>query len=446
VKFKGLLIAVIVLAGLGGGVYWSDKAKQAEEKAPAKDAPPKILTIPDDQFKVIRLQKTGGDTTVVQKSDAGKWEIKQPKPLAADQDSVGSVVSALSSLTSDRLIEDKASDLAQYGLASPSIEVIVTKKDGKTEDLLVGDDTPTGGSTFVKLKNDPRVFSVSSGTKSSLDKSSKDLRDKRLLTFDSDKLTRVELQAKGQTVEFGKNNQNEWQILKPKPLRADGSQVEELVRKLKDAKMDTSVSDEDAKKAVTAFASGTRVGVANVSDSAGTQTIEVRVVSKDKDKNYYAKSTAVEGIYKVGNDLGEGLDKDLNSFRNKKLFDFGFNDPTKVSIDKTTYEKNAEKWMAGGKQMESATVQAVVDKLRDPASTKFLDSGTGATVLEAAITSNDGKRHEKVAIMKQGAGYIAKRENEPSVYELDAKAVEELQKTASEVKEFQPPKPDTKKK
>ena len=40
----------------------------------------------------------------------------------------------------------------------------------------------------------------------------------------------------------------------------------------------------------------------------------------------------------------------------------------------------------------------------------------------------------------------SKRENEPSVYELDAKAVEELQKTASEVKEFQPPKTDTKKK
>src|SRR3989454_4858030 len=275
-KFKGLLISVVVLAALGGGVYWSDKAKQAEEKAPAKDAPPKILTIPDDQFKSIRLQKTAGDTTVVQKSDAGKWEIKEPKPLAADQDSVGSVVSALASLTSDRLIEDKASDLAPYGLASPSVEVIVTRKDGKTEDLLIGDDTPTGGSTFVKLKNDPRVFSVSSGVKSSLDKSSKDLRDKRLLTFDSDKLTRVELQAKGQTFEFGKNNQNEWQILKPKPLRADGSQVEDLIRKLKDAKMDTSVSDEDAKKAAGGFASGKRIAVATVTDANGNQSLEVR--------------------------------------------------------------------------------------------------------------------------------------------------------------------------
>lgn len=442
-KFKGLLTAVIVLAALGGGVYWSNKAKEAEEKAPSKDAPPKVLTIPDDQFKNIRIQKTGGDTTIVQKSDAGKWQITAPKPLAADQDSVGSVVSTLSALTSDRLIEDKASDLAPYGLAKPGLEVVVTKKDGKAEDLLVGDDTPTGGGTFVKLASDPRVFSVASSVKSSLDKSSKDLRDKRLLTFDSDKLTRVELQAKGQSFEFGKNNQNEWQILKPKPLRADGSQVEELVRKLKDAKMDTSVSDEDTKKAAAAFASGAKVAVANVADSSGTQTLEVR---KAADKNIYAKSSVVEGIFKVPTDLGDGLDKNLDSFRNKKLFDFGFNDPGKVTINKTVYEKTGDKWMAGGKQMDSASVQSVVDKLRDLASTKFLDAGSGATVLETAVASSDGKRNEKVTIMKQGAGYIAKRDNEPSVYELDSKAVDELQKTASEVKEFQPLKQEAKKK
>ena len=39
------------------------------------------------------------------------------------------------------------------------------------------------------------MFTVASCVKTSLDKTSKDLRDKRLLTFDSDKLTRVELAA-----------------------------------------------------------------------------------------------------------------------------------------------------------------------------------------------------------------------------------------------------------
>jgi hypothetical protein len=356
---------------------------------------------------------------------------------------VQSLVSSLDSVTSDRLIEDKATDLAPYGLTSPSIEVTVNRKDGKTDDLLIGDDTPTGGGSFVKLKNDPRVFSVSSSVKSGLDKTSKDLRDKRLLTFDSDKLTRVQLDAKGQTVEFGKNNQNEWQSLKPKPLRADGSQVEDLIRKLKDAKMDTAVSDEDARKAAAAFASAPKVAIASVSDSAGTQTLEVR---KDKDKNYYAKSSAVEGVYKVTSDLGDGVDKALDSFRTKKLFDFGFNDPSKVTIGPATYEKSGDKWMSGGKQKDSISVQAVIDKLRDLVATKFLDSGSGESVLEIAVTSNDGQRNEKVTIMKHGAGYIAKRENEPSVYELDPKAVDELQKTASQVKDYQPPKEESKKK
>jgi hypothetical protein len=180
-----------------------------------------------------------------------------------------------------------------------------------------------------------------------------------------------------------------------------------------------------------------------VADSSGTQTLEVR---KDKDKNYYAKSSVLEGVYKANADLGDGLDKDLDSFRNKKLFDFGFNDPTKVTIGKASYEKSGDKWMSGGKQMDSMTVQSVIDKLRDLASTKYLDSGSGETALEVAVTSNDGKRNEKVVIMKQGAGFIAKRDNEPSVYQIDPKAVEELQKAVADVKEFQPPKTDAKKK
>src|SRR5207342_1325458 len=96
---------------------------------------------------------------------------------------------------------------------------------------------------YVKRGDDARVFTIASFNRTSFEKTANDLRDKRLLTFDSDKLTRVELTAKGASVEFGKNNQNDWQILKPRPLRADGSQVEELIRKLKDAKMDLAASD-----------------------------------------------------------------------------------------------------------------------------------------------------------------------------------------------------------
>jgi hypothetical protein len=441
-KTRGLLAAVVVLLALVGGIYWSNYKQKTAAAKPATDAAPKILTIPEDQIKEVRLKQTGAEATVLRRGDGGKWQIVEPQPQRADQDAATSLVSTLSNLNADKLVEDKAADLSAYGLNSPSLDVTVVKKDGKTLDFYLGDDTPTGSGSYAKLAGDAHVYTVASFVKTSLEKTPNDLRDKRLLTFDQDKLTRVDLQRpNAESIEFGKNNQNDWQILKPKPLRADGSQVEDLIRKLKDAKMDASVSAEDAKKAASAFASGTKIAVATVADSSGSQTLEVRKVQHDKDKDYYAKSSAVDGIYKVTAELGDGLDKKLDDFRNKKLFDFGFTDPSKLEVGKTAYDKVGEKWLSGGKQMDASSVQNLVDKLRDLAATRFQDTGGGGTpVLDLTVTSNNGKRVEKVSITKEGDTYFAKRESESGIYVLDGKAVEEVQKAAKDVKEFQPPK------
>ncbi|MGA2133090.1 MAG: DUF4340 domain-containing protein [Bryobacteraceae bacterium] len=439
-KARGLLAAVIVLAALAGGLYWSNRKQKAEAAKPTTttDASPKILGIPEDQVQQVTIKKAGADALVLAKGADGKWQMTAPKPIRADQDAAKTVVTSATTLNGDKVVEDKATDLAPYGLNTPSIEVTVLKKDGKSTELQIGDDTPTGGGSYAKVAGDPKVYTIFSYVKNSLDKTPNDLRDKRLLTFDQDKLTRVDLQAaKGDTIEFGKNNQNDWQILKPKPLRADGSQVEELIRKLKDAKMDATISDEDSKKAAGGYASGTKVANVTVADSSGIETLDVR---KDKDKNYYAKSSAVDGIYKVTADLGDGLNKTLDDFRNKKLFDFGWTDPNKIDLGKSSFEKAGDKWMSGGKEMDPATVQSVVDKLRDLAAAKFPEAGGGEPVLEITVSSNSGKRVEKVSITKQGDSYFAKRENEPSIYELDGKAVTDLQKAVNDVKPAAPVK------
>ena len=432
-KPKGLLYSAIVLVVLGGLVWWSNRKQASASKSPTTTTT-KILAISDDQIAAIKLTKKDGATTDL-KRENGKWQITEPKPLRADQDSVSSLTGNLSALNADNVIEEKATDFSQYGLDKPALDVQVTKKDGKTDDLLIGDDTPTNSGAYARLANDPRVFTVGTYVKTGLDKTSNDLRDKRLLTFDQDKLTRVDLQAKGQPIEFGKNAQNEWEIIKPKPLRADSSSVDTLIGKLKDAKLDPSVSPDDARKAAAAFASGTKVATATVTDSSGTQTLDVR---KDKDKNYYAKSSAVDGIYKVPSDVGDGLDKSLDDFRNKKVFDFGFSDPTKIELQNATYTKSGDKWMSGSKNMDNTSVQNLIDKLRDLSATKFVEKGGGSPVFVATVTSNSGKRVEKVTITRQGDQYFAQRENEPSIYELDAKAVTDLQQAASAIKEAAP--------
>ena len=433
-KPKGLLIAVGLLVVLGGATWWSNKRQASASMS--TDTTTKILSIPADQVQEVRVKNPA--QTLDLRRDNGKWQMTQPEALPADQDTVGSLVGTFSALNADTVVEAKAADLAPYGLTNPKLDVQIVKKDGKTDNLLIGDETPTGSGSYAKLANDARVFTIGSFVKTSIDKTPNDLRDKRLLTFDSDKLTCVDLQAKNENVEFGKNNQNEWQILKPRPLRADGSQVDTLVNNLKDVRMDLR---DDEKKAAAAFASGTRVATATVADAGGNQTIEVR---KDKD-NYYAKSTAVAGIYKVSADFGKNLDKKLDDFRNKKLFEFGFSDPSKIELKTATYIKNGDKWMSGSKAMDNGSVQNLIDKLRDLAATTFEDKGAGDPIFEATVTSNMGKRVEKVTISKQGDKYFAKRGDEPSIYGLDGKAVDDLQKAASDVKEAAPPAPAKKK-
>jgi hypothetical protein len=146
----------------------------------------------------------------------------------------------------------------------------------------------------------------------------------------------------------------------------------------------------------------------------------------------------VAGVFKVPGDIGDATDKGLDDFRNKKLFDFGFSDPSKVDLKGVTYTKSGDKWMSGAKTMDNTSVQNLVDKLRDLAATRFADKGAGDPVFEATVTSNGGKRVEKVTIRKQGAQYFAQREGEAGIYELEAKSVDDLIKAASDVKEAVP--------
>ena len=430
---RNLLVAAVVLAALSVGVWWAKKHPQTPETKSAADTTVKLVNVPDDQLSQLEIKKKDGTTLVLLKQN-GKWTIGGAEPFAADQDATSGVSSALAPLTADSVLEEKPSNLSSFGLMTPALTVTATRKGGKTDTILFGDDVPAGSQVYVQHAGDPKVYLVPTSAKSSFEKSVNDLRDKRLLTFDSDKVTRIELLAQKGQLEFGKNNQNEWQILKPKPYRADSFTVEELLRKLHDAKMDLSASADDAKKADAAFAGGQPVATAKITDAASTQTLDVR---KNKD-DYYAKSSVVKGAFKVNADLGAGVDKSLDAFRNKKIFDFGFSDPTKLQIRKgsadTTYQKTGSDWKSNGKSMDSSGVQSVIDKLRDLAAVKFVDGGLNAGTLEIDVTSNDGKRFEKVSFAKVPDGYIASRENEPALYQLDAKAVDDILKSIGEIK------------
>jgi hypothetical protein len=432
-KLRGLIVAAVVLTGLAGTLYWSNHHKPSDTTEASADVAPKILVVKEADIARFDLKKDGAEQVGGERNSPGQWRITSPTPLPADQSAVSSLLGTFSSLNSERLVEEKAGNLVPYGLDAPKLEVDLSEKGNKTQKLLLGDETPAGNGIYAKLDGDPRVFTIPKYDKTSIDKSANDLRDKRLLTLDSDKISQVDLVAKKQEIAFGRNK-DEWQIVKPRPLRADGTAVDELVRALTDAKMELGASY-DPKKDASLFSAAAPVATAKVTAESGTQELQVR---KNKD-DYYAKSSAIEGVYKVPSALGQALDKDLDDFRNKKLFDLGSDDPNKIEIRDVTKSyfliRSGEDWWSGSaKKMDAGTVQEVIDKLRDLSASKFVDSGFTTTLIDLSVTSNDGKRVEKVSISKAGDNYIAKRENDPTLYQLDSKAVDDLRKSAADVK------------
>ena len=341
--------------------------RRPKPPASAEDAP-KVLEIPQDQITKIEIRRMGAEPVVLVKGDA--WKIQAPRKLPADADAVNAIVSTLAVLSSDRLVDEKVTDFAPYGLKTPLLTLVVSRKDGKSHTLHLGDNAPSGSAAYARVDGEQRSSWCPPPRNHALEKTWRDLRDKRLLPFDSEKLTRVEL---GQgTIEFGKNNANAWTILKPKPLRADNFAAEELVRKLKDAKMEVTNDTEEEATWPAKFAAAKPVGIAKVTDQKGTMQIEVRT---GKEKDYYAKSSAVEGVFKTTAELGEGLAKGLGRLPQQeavrvRLQSAGSRGSEAGRRRPTCSRRPARTGNGTARPIDPGSVQQFVDRLRDLTATE----------------------------------------------------------------------------
>ncbi len=436
-RFRGLAIACLVLLTLSVGLFWSGRHKPSKAAATAAKGPV-ILKVDPANVTAVTIRSKDEGTLTLKKQDTEKWQIDAPKKLPADQDVVTGLLSNLSPLTAERVIENRATNLKNFWLYQPALELDITARNRAEQKLLLGDDTPTGDSAYAMLAGDPRIFTVFRFNKTELDKGLNDLRDKRLITVDPEKVSRIELIRNGQDMEFGRNADN-WQILKPGPYREDLSAADGLLYALTGARMNlTGTGSQDADRE---FSEGTPVAIAKITGEAGTQTLELR---KNKD-NYFAKSSIVDGSYLVDTSLADAVNKDLYYFRNKTVFDFSYNEPNKVDLQISGAKSGAgsqswylvrsgNDWWLDGKKMDADSVESLVSSLRALTASKFVTAGFTTPQIIATVTSGNGKHVEKVMIAKSGADYLAKREDDPTLYVVDAGAVEGIQSAANKIK------------
>src|SRR3989338_2318113 len=227
------ILLVVVLAGLGGYIYFVDSKRPAPgiDGGPAKE---KVFSLEQDQVEEFSLTFEG-ETSLLRKTDAG-WQMIEPTPTEADPPEAVSVGQALANLELIRVVDDNPSDLAQFGLEKPAISVSFKAKNGVTGSLKLGDKNATMGEMYAQKNGEKTVFLVSSFQETNFNRTPFNLRDKKILKFERDKADGLTLTRGRDSIELALVG-SEWKVVKPTDARSDYSTVEGLLTRLSTSNM-----------------------------------------------------------------------------------------------------------------------------------------------------------------------------------------------------------------
>jgi hypothetical protein len=228
-----LLIAVALLAILGGFVYYT------EENPPAPDdVKINVVDLKAADIQAVTMRRPGHEPLTVRRSGDSDWTFAEPISMKVDGFAAETLIANLTPMSASRVVEEQVSDWAPFGLTGEgTLRVEVEGKEAKSYQITFGNSTPTGSAVYARLEGDPRLFTLLSHVKSGFEKEPFDLRDKKLLDVNLPAISRLVLKTGSETLEFGKSGDDKWQILQPKPLRADNFAVGDLARALQSAEM-----------------------------------------------------------------------------------------------------------------------------------------------------------------------------------------------------------------
>ena len=166
-KHKGTLLLIVVLVALSSFFYIYEikgaaKRKQAEEGRKKEEwLKSQIFPYQVQDFKKIRIVKD--NKTILYQREEQVWLMKEPMNIKGDEKAVDDIIRSIIGVVETDPVTDNPSDLVQFGLNRPQMEISVWLE-GKEEEmtLLLGNDNPTSITLYAKMGDSPRVFLVGS--------------------------------------------------------------------------------------------------------------------------------------------------------------------------------------------------------------------------------------------------------------------------------------------
>ncbi len=426
------LILLVVALGLGGYLYFF------ESERPVADPDAKTPVFNYDAAKInqVEIKSSSGEVTALRKGAGDAWTIVKPVDAPADRNSISDVVTNLSKLEEQRVVDENAADLKAYGLAEPRVDVTF-HVDGEKEPkrILLGEKTPASSGTYAKLPSSNRVFLVDTALEAAVDKPTFDFRDKAALAFDQAKVTSLELVSGAQAIRLEKSD-NEWKLVKPLQAPADFVSVNGVLGQLQSTQMTALKDRPDDLKDLKQYGLDKPVVVATL--GMGTTSLKFELGKEADPGSVWGRDPSKAAVFSINNGVAMELQKKVEDFRRKELFDFRPFNTTRFEITrgkdtrafervKGTGENAVDTWKQvapAAKTVDSSNLEGALLDFSNLRAESFVATAGAATghnnpAAVVVVKFDDGKKEERVVIGSAGSGVFATRADQPGALKIE---------------------------
>jgi hypothetical protein len=438
---RGFIVLLVIAAPLGWYAYRDSKKGPVDDTAKHD----KVFSVDALKIDELEIKSESGERTTLQRKGTD-WTIVQPVAAAPDQAAVSGITSNLASMEVQRVIEENPSDVAEFGLATPRVEVGF-KVGGQQHRLQIGQKSPTGSDVYARLADQKRVFLIPSFLESTFNRTTFDLRDKTVLKLDREKVDSLAVTAAGKETRLEKAG-GEWALKAPVEGRAEFGAVDGLVSRIAALQM-KSLASEPA----TPQQYGFEKPAATVRIGSGSSQATLVIGAPAGEGSVYAKDLARPAVFTVESTLLDDLKKDASEYQQKDLFDARSFNATRLEIvrggQSTTFEKtkvknkegkDVETWKQtapAARDVDAAKMEALLSAITGARATSFAPATakTGLDKPELAVTFKyDNSKDERVAFARNGTTVYASRAGAAGAAIVDATVLDGIVKALEALK------------
>lgn len=197
-------------------VLVSDKLIETLSKRSVTFLDRKLLDLDEKKVTAFSLSGPEQEIKVVRKGES--WNITEPETSDGDTATVNSLLFDFKAARIQEYIQTEITDPVLFGLKQPK-QIFSIEQEGQEKwTLRIGNGTSDGKHFFANRSSDSTVFILKKETVQKIFRSWHDLKDKKLLNFSTDEISRILIEYPDKQFEMEKKGED-WNLLKPESIR-----------------------------------------------------------------------------------------------------------------------------------------------------------------------------------------------------------------------------------